>query len=332
MWTGDPERPFLRIPKPPLFKGLINLFEQAYLNASRGEEFNQEKMWSAFKRDIPFGNPLAELTRNPMINALFKYSANYDYFRKENIVKDEEKILDYAETKGATQLYKKIGKASKDLGFKEGISPKRLQEAVRSYTGDPTKNTWASLFDMGSKGSVALVTGDTKELDEMFTGNPISDAFKNLGFEGKLFTKPIDYDASFAEELKEDEKEEFTKNYVIRGDVNEMRNNSKDLRSAVKSIYEYLKPKVESKEIDAEYANRVIKNQAKLFGLKDAPEFYDDVAYAKDDDIKAKMLNYYLIDMSNQDAGRIMNDLKSRGFLSEKAYLKTINLRASKNK
>jgi len=332
MWTGNPERPFLRIPKPPLFKGLINLFEQAYLNASRGEEFNQEKMWSAFKRDIPFGSPLGELTRNPTINALFKYDANYDYFRKENIVKDEEKILDYAETKGATELYKKIGKASKDLGFKEGISPKRLQEAVRSYTGDPTKNTWASLFDMGSKGSVALVTGDTKELDEMFTGNPISDAFKNLGFEGKLFTKPIDYDASFAEELKEDEKEEYTKNYVIRADVNEIRNNSKDLRSAVKSIFEYLKPKVESKDIDAEYANRVIKQQVKLFGLKDAPEFYDDVAYAKDNDIKAKILNYYLSDMSNTEAGKVMKDMASKGLLSEEAFLKTINLRASKNK
>lgn len=332
MWTGNPERPFLRIPKPPLFKGLINLFEQAYLNASRGEEFNQEKMWSAFKRDIPFGSPLGELTRNPTINALFKYDANYDYFRKENIVKDEEKILDYAETKGATELYKKIGKASKDLGFKEGISPKRLQEAVRSYTGDPTKNTWASLFDMGSKGSVALVTGDTKELDEMFTGNPISDAFKNLGFEGKLFTKKIDYDASFAEELKEDEKEEYTKNYVIRSDVYDMRNNAKDIRSALKSIHEYLKPKVESKEIDAEYANRVINQQIKLFGLKDAPEFYDDVAYAKDNDIKAKILNYYLSDMSNAEAGKVMNNMVAKGLLSEEAFLKTINLRASKNK
>jgi ribosomal protein L29/predicted secreted Zn-dependent protease len=332
MWTGNPDRPFLRIPKPPLFKGLINLFEQAYLHASRGEDFNQEKMWSAFQRDIPFGIPFAELIRNPAYNAYKKYAENYDAFRKQNIVKDEEKILDYAETKGATELYKKIGKASKDLGFKEGVSPKRLQEAVRSFTGDPTKNTWASLFDMGSKGSVALATGDTKELDEMFTGNPISDAFKNLGFEAKLFTKPIDYDASFAEELKEDEKEEYTKNYVIRGDVNEIRNNSNDLRSAVKSIYEYLKPKVESKEIDAEYANRVIKNQAKLFGLKDAPEFYDDVAYAKDNDIKAKMLNYYLSDMSNQEAGKVIRDMISRGLLSEEAFLKTINLRASKNK
>lgn len=332
MWTGNPERPFLRIPKPPLFKGLINLFEQAYLNASRGEEFNQEKMWSAFQRDIPFGSPLGELTRNPTINALFKYGANYDYFRKENIVKDEEKILDYAETRGATELYKKIGKASKDFGFKEGISPKRLQEVVRSYTGDPTKNTWASLFDMGSKGSVALATGNTKELDEMFTGNPISDAFRNLGFEAKLFTKPIDYDASFAEELKEDEKEEYTKNYVIRADVNEIRNNSKDLRSAVKSIFEYLKPKVESKDIDAEYANRVIKQQAKLFGLKDAPEFYDDVVYAKDNDIKAKILNHYLSDMSNAEAGKVMKDMASKGLLSEEAFLKTINLRASKNK
>ena len=331
-WTGNPDRPFLRIPKPPLFKGLINIFEQAYLSASRGEDFNQEKMWSAFQRDIPFGIPLAELTRNPFINAMFKYFNNYDQFRKQNIVKDEEKILDYAETKGATELYKKIGKASKDLGFKEGVSPKRLQEAVRSFTGDPTKNTWASLFDMGSKGSVALATGDTKELDEMFTGNPISDAFRNLGFEAKLFTKPIDYDASFAEELKEDEKVEYTKNYVIRGDVNEIRNNSNDLRSAVKSIYEYLKPKVESKEIDAEYANRVIKTQAKLFGLKDAPEFYDDVAYAKDNDIKAKMLNYYLSDMSNEEAGKVMRDMVSRGLLSEEAFLKTINLRASKNK
>jgi predicted secreted Zn-dependent protease len=331
-WTGNPDRPFLRIPKPPLFKGLINIFEQAYLNASRGEDFNQEKMWSAFQRDVPFGNPLAELTRNPLINAMFKYFNNYDQFRKQNIVKDEEKILDYAETKGTTELYKKIGKASKDIGLKEGVSPKRLQEAVRSFTGDPTKNTWASLFDMGSKGSVALATGDTKELDEMFTGNPISDAFKNLGFEAKLFTKPIDYDASFAEELKEDEKVEYTKNYVIRGDVNEIRNNSNDLRSAVKSIYEYLKPKVESKEIDAEYANRVIKNQFKLFGLKDAPEFYDDVAYAKDNDIKAKMLNYYLSDMSNQEAGKVMKDMISKGLLSEEAFLKTINLRASKNK
>jgi hypothetical protein len=330
MWTGDPERPFLRIPKPPLFKGLINLFEQAYLNASRGEEFNQEKMWSAFQRDIPFGNPLAELTRNPMINAAFKYFNNYDQFRKENIVKDEEKILDFAETKGATQLYKNIGKASKDLGLKEGLSPKRLQEAVRSFTGDPSKNTWASLFDMGSKGAVALATGDTKELEENFSGNLYADIFKNSGLEGKLFAKKIDYDASFTEQLKEDEKEEFTKKFIIRSDVYDMRNNSKDVRSALKSIYEYLKPKVESKDIDAEYANRIVKQQFKLFGLKDAPEFYDDVAYAKDDDIKAKILNYYLSDMSIPEAGKVMNDLLSKGLISEKAYLKTVNLRAGK--
>ena len=231
---------------------------------------------------------------------------------------------------GTTELYKKIGKASKDLGFKEGISPRRLQEAVRSFTGDPTKNTWASLFDMGSKGAVALATCNTKEFDKLFEGNVYSNLFKNLGFEGKLFTKPIDYDASFSEQLKEDEKEEYTKKYVIRADVNEIRNNSKDVRSAVKSIYEYLKPKVESKDIDADYADRVMKQQFKLFGLKDAPEFYDDVAYAKDNDTKAKILNYYLSDMSNAEAGKVMNDMVSKGLLSKEAYLKTINLRAGK--
>jgi hypothetical protein len=317
MWTGNPERPFLRIPKPPLFKGLINLFEQAYLNASRGEEFNQEKMWSAFKRDIPFGSPLGELTRNPTINAMFKYGANYDYFRKENIVKDEEKILDYAETRGATELYKKIGKASKDLGFKEGISPKRLQEVVRSYTGDPTKNTWASLFDMGSKGSVALATGNTKELDEMFTGNPISDAFRNLGFEAKLFTKPIDYDASFAEELKEDEKEEYTKKYVIGNDVSEIRKNAKDYNTAIKSIIEYLKPLVNSKDINAEYADKILKAQPKLYSIKDAPYFYDDVFYANSNKNKAKILNHYISDMSISDGQKIVNDMANRGIITE---------------
>ena len=330
MWTGDPERPFLRIPKPPLFKGFINIFEQAYLHASRGEDFNQEKMWSAFKRDIPFGNPLAELTRNPMINAMFKYFNNYDQFRQENIVDKEKDVRDFAETRGATELYKKIGKASKDLGFKEGVSPRRLQEAVRSFTGDPTKNTWAALFDMGSKGSVALATGDTKELDKMFTGNPISDAFRNLGFEAKLFTKPIDYDASFAEQLEEDKKDEYTIRYVIGNDVYDIRNNSKDVRSAVKSIYEYLKPKVESKEIDAEYANKVVKAQLKLYGIKDAPYFYDDVFYENDNDTKAKMLNYYLSDMSNSEAGKVMNDMVSKGLISNEAYLKTVNLRAGK--
>jgi hypothetical protein len=66
IWTGDEEKPFLRIPKPPLFKGFINMFEQAYLNASRGVEYDQEKMWSAFQRDIPFGSPFAEATRNPI--------------------------------------------------------------------------------------------------------------------------------------------------------------------------------------------------------------------------------------------------------------------------
>ena len=317
MWTGDPERPFLRIPKPPLFKGLINLFEQAYLHASRGEEFNQEKMWSAFKRDIPFGNPLAELTRNPMINAAIKYFNNYDQFRQENIVKDEKKILDYAETRGATELYKKIGKASKDLGFKEGVSPKRLQEAVRSFTGDPTKNTWASLFDMGSKGSVALVTGDTKELDEMFTGNPISDAFRNLGFEGKLFAKKIDYDASFVEQLEEEEKEEYTKKYVIGNDVSEIRKNAKDYDTAIKSIIEYLKPLVNSKDINAEYADKILKAQPKLYSIKDAPYFYDDVFYANSNKNKAKILNHYISDMSISEGQKIVNDMANRGIITE---------------
>ena len=317
VWTGDPERPFLRIPKPPLFKGLINIFEQGYLHASRGEDFNQDKMWSAFQRDIPFGNPLAELTRNPMINAMFKYFNNYDQFRKQNIVKREDEIRDYAETKGATELYKKIGKASKDLGFKEGVSPRRLQEAVRSFTGDPTKNTWSSLFDMGSKGSVALITGDTKEFDKTFEGNVYSSLFRNLGFTGKLFTKPIDYDASFAEQLKEDKKDEYTKRYIIGNDVYDLRNNAKDLNDAKKSIYEYLKPRVESKDIDAEYANRILKQQEKLFGIKDAPYFYDDIFYEKDNGIKAKMLNYYLSDMSNIEANKIIRDMASRKLITK---------------
>jgi hypothetical protein len=326
-WTGNPERPFLKIPKPPLFKGLINIFEQAYLHASRGEEFNQEKMWSAFQRDIPFGNPLGELTRNPTINALFKYSANYDYFRKENIVKDEEKILDYAETRGATELYKKIGKASKDFGFKEGISPKRLQEVVRSYTGDPTKNTWASLFDMGSKASVALATGDTKELDEMFTGNPISDAFRNLGFEAKLFAKPIDYDASFAEQLEEEEKEEYTKKYVIGNDVSEIRKNAKDYDTAIKSIIEYLKPLVNSKDINAEYADKILKAQPKLYSIKDAPYFYDDVFYANSNKNKAKILNHYISDMSISEGQKIVNDMANRGIITEDVVVMLNELR-----
>jgi hypothetical protein len=42
------------------------------------------------------------------------------------------------------------------------------------------------------------------------------------------------------------------------------------------------------------------------------------------------MLNYYLSDMSNSEAGKVMNDMLSKGLITEEAYLKTVNLRAGK--
>jgi len=339
-YSEDEEKRWVRIPKPQMFRGYLNMMEQGYLNTVMGVDIDESTIKEAFLNDLPVDPVGFDLfTRNPMINAIVKYELNKDAFRDEEVVKDEEKIEDWAEganDKSVSKLYKKLGEYTNGIYIPligtEGFSPKRSQAFVQSLIGDPSRNTTTAVLDKAGKTLFYSITGNEEGLKEEFTGDVADDMLKLTGLKGRIFAKTPKVDNTFMETLRKEEKAEYTTNYIVRGDVKEIRDAVKDPNEGLDLIFKYLKERVAAKDIKPEYAQRVMNSQKKLYYVKDAPYFYDDVMIGKDNDSKAKILNNYIKDMSDAEVTKVYNDMLINKLVAREVIDMAIELRESKNK
>jgi hypothetical protein len=308
-YTDDPEMEWIRIPKPQPFRGFINLLEQGYLHNVMGVDIDMKQAKEAFSNDIPvspewFG--VTDLiTRNPFVNGVIKYSFNYDAFRNQDVVKNAEKIEDWAEgidDENVSKLYKQLGKSTKDLLGGEGISPKRAQAFSQSLIGDPSRNTTTAVLDKFGKSLFYIINGDEKGLDEEFGDRTVADnIFKLTGLKGRLFSKTPKMDASFMEGLDEQRRELFTKRLLIRSEIEDIYNTADSKQEANKLVNERLNELVKNKDITPQYKKKIIASETKKDILKDKPSWYKSLLYSESNDEKVQILKHYTKDMSNDE-------------------------------
>jgi hypothetical protein len=308
-FTDDPEMEWVRIPKPQPFRGFINLLEQGYLHNVMDVDINMEQAKEAFSNDIPvspewFG--VTDLiTRNPFVNGVIKYSFNKDAFRNQDVVKNAEKIEDWAEgidDENVSKLYKQLGKSTKDLFGGEGISPKRAQAFSQSLIGDPSRNTTTAVLDKFGKSLFYIINGDEKGLDEEFGDRTVADnIFKLTGLKGRLFSKTPKMDSSFMEGLDEQRRELFTKRLLIRSEIEDIYNTADSKQEATKLVNERLNELVKNKDITPQYKKKIIASESKKDILKDKPSWYKSLLYSESNDEKVQILKHYTEGMSNDE-------------------------------
>jgi len=308
-YTDDPEMEWIRIPKPQPFRGFINLLEQGYLHNVMDVDINMEQAKEAFSNDIPvspewFG--VTDLiTRNPFVNGVIKYSFNKDAFRNQEVVKNAEKIEDWAEgidDENVSKLYKQLGKSTKDLLGGEGISPKRAQAFSQSLIGDPSRNTTTAVLDKAGKSIFYLINGNEKGLNEEFGDRTVADnIFKLTGLKGRLFTKTPKVDALFMEQLNEQQRELFTKRLLIRSEIEDIYNTAGSKQEADKLVNEKLNELVKSKDITPQYKKRIKSYESKKDILKDKPSWYKSLFFSDSNDEKIQVLKRYTKDMSEDE-------------------------------
>jgi hypothetical protein len=307
-YTDDPEKAWIRIPKPQPFRGYINLIEQGYLHNVMGADINMEQAKEAFSNDIPldvewFGIP-DMITRNPLVNGVVKYSLNKDVFRNQEVVRNAEKIEDWAEgvdDENVSKFYKKLGESTRGLLFmEEGISPKRAQALVQSLIGDPARNTTTAVLDKAGKSIFYLATGNMKEIENEFGGDFGDNMLKISGLKGRLFTKTPKLDAAFMDTLDEQRRESFTKRLLIRSEIEDIYENAGSPQEARKLADERLSELVKNGDIDPKYKKRVILAQEKQSVLEGKPSWYKSLLYSESNDEKVQILEHYAKDLSKE--------------------------------
>jgi hypothetical protein len=327
---------FIRLYKPQVFRGYLNMMEQGYLKNIKKIDIDESQVIESFKNDLPVDpNMLNLLTRNPLINGMVKYNWNYDAYRKQDIYKNEEKIEDWAEyDKNTGDMYKKAGELTKGLFGSEGVSPKRAQALVESLIGNPEKNTTTALLDKAGRIMYYGAMGDNEGLSKELPapGEEADWLFKLSGLKGRLFTKTPEIDFEFVDKLKQEEKKQYTQNKFIKEQVDEIFANSKDKNEALLTSSNMLDELVKNGDITNDNKNRILKIQQKRDFIKGKPRFYGDLLYANSTDSKVTILDYETESLDDKKFNDILFDLRLNNIISKEVLFKVQANRYAKAK
>jgi hypothetical protein len=327
---------FIRLYKPQLFRGYLNMLEQGYLKMAKKQDIDQSQIVGSFVNDLPVDpSGLNILTRNPLINGMIKYNWNYDAFRKQYVVKNEEKIENWAEyDKNTGDIYKKAGKLTEGILGTEGISPKRAEALVESLIGDPSKNTTTALLDKSGRVMYYGVTGNSEGLKKELPapGEGADWLFKLSGLKGRIFTKTPEIDYEFVDKLKKEERKQYTQNKFIKEQVDEIFAESKDKNEALLTSSNMLDELIKNGDLKPDSKKRILDIQQKRDFIKGKPRFYGDLLYSSSNDSKVTILDYETESMDDKKFSDLMFDLRLNNIISKDVLFKVQSNRYAREK
>jgi hypothetical protein len=327
---------FIRLYKPQLFRGYLNMLEQGYLKMAKKQDIDQSQIVGSFVNDLPVDpSGLNILTRNPLVNGMIKYNWNYDAFRKQYVVKNEEKIENWAEyDKNTGDIYKKAGKLTEGILGTEGISPKRAEALVESLIGDPSKNTTTALLDKSGRVMYYGVTGNSEGLKKELPapGEEADWLFKLSGLKGRIFTKTPEIDYEFIDKLKKEERKQYTQNKFIKEQVDEIFAESKDKNEALLTSSNMLDELIKNGDLKPDSKKRILDIQQKRDFIKGKPRFYGDLLYSSSNDSKVTILDYETESMDDKKFSDLMFDLRLNNIISKDVLFKVQSNRYAREK
>lgn len=181
---GDiPERMFIKIPIPPVFNNFWTSAVMAFENKYNNANYTAKDFISNMASTNPFGDVTEIPSRvPPIVGAMLAYN-NIDIFTKKEIVADEADLPDNYEgqdQESVSLFYKKMG----DL---TGLSPIRIQTAIKKIVGDPAKNPMVYIPKVALETAIELATGAPISVKEGFEKDWKGSMLKGLSLQSRLF-------------------------------------------------------------------------------------------------------------------------------------------------
>jgi hypothetical protein len=191
---NDPESAFVKIPLPPVIKNIWATGMMGMINTKMNGNFKANDFVSNGLAVNPFGDVESLISKAPpVVNALLAFS-NYDLFKKDLIVDNEEAMPDYLEAykdKNVPGLAKSTTKWLDKYGI--NLSPKRGYEAVNKIIGDPSRNPMLNIPKVAFNSALQFMTGAPIQVKTDFEKDWLKTTLEVAGLQKRLYSASYKY-------------------------------------------------------------------------------------------------------------------------------------------
>lgn len=316
-FSDDPDLRFIKLPIPNLLQPIHVGAAETLLSQNGIKEFEPGNVGKSMVDLSPVDKGV--ITATPIINAYIRYFGNKNLYTGRDIVDPikEKETYDWAEgldDPRVSEIYKSIARLSSKIND-EGVSAPRLQSAMEAY-GIKETNPFVSIPKTAIETSLALAQDKTIDAVEGFKDSPLKQvaktAFDMSGFKGRIFQKESKSDMEFREEqikrIKDRNLEESKKDKEYQKIFDE---------GGEDALKRYVRDK---EDLEPSEVRGIITKYTKKDILKEKPNWYKELLYARNPEDKAFIFEYYTKDKSEGEVRQIKKDLMKNFISAESEF------------
>jgi hypothetical protein len=334
----DPKNPdtyFIRLKKPGILLPLINSAEvYAMHHVTKGKtikpmDYVKERMKDDMIAAQPFQGGL--LSSIPSLNAFLIYNANFDYYRKQQVVKGEETTRDYLEgidDPDVGKFYKYIAKIGViDPITDEGLlSPARMDKAVKAAIGNYENNLTTSLPMYLFDAALLAASGDyaalEKQLPEAEEKDFVTKIWEGTGLPKRFLTNIPDVNPKYYEQKNELLKSKDALNRSLQKTVEQIINENPSTEKRIEMLRNHWKNtekhlnvySIDDYERSLKNAIKVVENNS---WFEDKPTWYKTFVMTPDKELKILIYNIETDGKSYDEIKEIITPLFKKGFIPD---------------
>jgi len=255
-------------------------------------------------KDDPSLVGISLMARNPFGRAAMTYATGYDFYRQEKLSwdidnKDVPKYMEGYTSDRVDDFYKELGQDLK-------ISPIRTKSFVESIVTSPGTNPYLGIIYAGLDATMS--EDQTKNRLEVLKENTL----KNIGKRAIGFGKPYNVTLEEKEKLKEQIEEIQAENIIFNKKVDDIAKGFINKTESRKVLVDRLKKELKLEPFKAERAVKRLEDKIKF---SDVDQFYLDLKYENNNEVKALMIFNKFGDISKlspekrKEAGKQLEDI-----------------------
>ena len=255
-------------------------------------------------KDDPSLVGISLMARNPFGRAAMTYATGYDFYRQEKLSwdidnKDVPKYMEGYTSDRVDDFYKELGQDLK-------ISPIRTKAFVESIVTSPGTNPYLGVIYAGLDATMS--EDQTKNRLEILKENTL----KNIGKRAIGFGKPYNVTLEEKEKLKEQIEEIQAENIIFNKKVDDIAKGFINKTESRKVLVDRLKKELKLEPFKAERAVKRLEDKIKF---SDVDQFYLDLKYENNNEVKALMIFNKFGDISKlspekrKEAGKQLEDI-----------------------